>query len=100
MNIADYVKKGGKCKSKSGHWFILDCVKYEEYPIKGWLLVNNGTHYLPCRWTEDGVPHNLPYTHGLDLIPVVPVTTYKMVDKKILSNCDTMSEFEYATQDI
>ena len=98
MNIVDYVKGGGKCKSKSGHWFILDCVKYEEYPIRGWLLM--GDFYYPCKWNENGEPHNLPYTHGLDLIPVVPVTTYKMVDKKILSNCDTMSEFEYATLDI
>jgi len=95
MNIADYIKQGGKCKSKSGHWFILDSIKYEKYPIKGWLLMNDGKYYYPCRWDEDGVPHNLPYTHGLELMPVIPVTTYRMVDKKLLSRYLTAEEFEH-----
>lgn len=91
MTIVDYLKQGGKCKSKAGHDFVLDCIKYEKYPIKGWLVINNEEY--PYEWTENGEPHNLPYTHCLDLVPVIPVTTYKMVDKKILLECDDIRDF-------
>ena len=47
MEMVEYIKQGGKCKSKSGHWFILDSIKYEKYPIKGWLLMNDGKYYYP-----------------------------------------------------
>jgi hypothetical protein len=91
MDVVEYLKQGGKCRSKSGHDFILDSIKYEEYPIRGWLLM--GKFYYPCKWTENGEPHNLPYTHSLDLVPVIPITTYKMVNKKLLSECDNIEDF-------
>lgn len=97
MDMVEYLKQGGKCKSKSGHFFILDCIKHEEYPIRGWLLMDD--FYYPCKWNENGEPHNLPYTHSLDLMPVIPITSYKMVDKKLLSQYNNIRDFEYAVTD-
>ena len=96
MTLLEYIKQGGKCKSKAGYWFTLSKFGTGEYPIEG-LLSINGEQY-PYRWTEDGIPENLPYTHGLDLMPIIKVTTYKMVKKGNLSRYMTREEFEYDSQ--
>ena len=92
MTLLEYIQNSGKCKSKSGHWFVFKHFKLDEkYPIKGYLKMKD--YDFPCEWTEDGVPKNLPYTHGLDLMPVVPVVDYKMVDKSTLSNYQYVQDF-------
>lgn len=93
MNILEYIKHGGKCKSKSGHWFRLKEFVSGPYPISGFLVINGKSY--PYSWSEDGSPENLPYTHGLDLMPVIPVTHYKMVNKNLLSRYVTRQEFEH-----
>mgnify|MGYP006301201215 CR=1 FL=1 len=97
MNLLEYVKQGGRCKSKSGHWFTpSEMPGNGEYPIKGYLTINGKSYYY--EWTEDGSPHNLPYTHGLDLMPVIKVTSYRMVDKDILSRYMHLMDFEHDAQ--
>lgn len=94
MNILEYVKNGGVCKSKSGHFFVLNGIENgAEYPITGYLQMEN--YKYPCKWTENGVPHNLPYSHGLDLMPVISIVSHKMIDKEILSRYMTVEEFRH-----
>ena len=94
MNILEYIKDGGKCKSFANNWFILSEIDEEhEYPIKGFLLINGKSY--PYRWTKEGVPHNLPYTHGLNLMPVVEITTYKSVSASELLKYDNREDFEF-----
>lgn len=96
MNIKDYIKNGGSCKSKSGHWFVFQSIDSGDYPIKGFLTVNGKN--FPYSWTEDGQPHNLPYTHQLDLVPVVPVVSYKMVKTEALKRYNTIEDFYHDVQ--
>ena len=98
MNLLEYIKQGGKCKSSAGHWFILSKIGTGEYPIEGTLEIN-GKQY-PYKWTETGIPHNLPYTHGLGLVPVIKVTSYRIVDKDLLKRYLTREEFERSIQRI
>jgi hypothetical protein len=94
MNILEYIKSGGKCKSMADNWFILSEIEEgEEYPIKGFLVINGKSY--PYRWTEEGVPHNLPYTHGLNLMPVVEVVNYKSINPKELSKYSNREDFEF-----
>lgn len=91
MNILDYILNGGSCKSKSGHWFHLDRINSnQEYPISGWLHIND--NFYRYNWNENGVPENLPYTHGLDLMPVITITSYKMLTLEELSNYNSIKE--------
>ena len=93
MNLLEYIKQGGKCKSNAGHWFVLSGFdEGEEYPINGFLIINNKSY--PYKWTENGIPHNLPYTHGLDLVPVIEVSSYKSVSKKLLSEYEFIDDFQ------
>jgi hypothetical protein len=95
MNILEFIRQGGKCKSAAGHWFHLtDIVEGEQYPIKGTLIHNNEP--FKYEWAEDGTPSNLPYTHCLDLVPVIEVIKYKMVDKKELAKYDNIEDFKSA----
>ena len=91
MNILQFLKEGGLCKSKAGHWFVLDTINDEQYPIKGWLTIN-GLNYR-YEWTEEGLPHNLPYTHGLDLMPVIGEVSYRTINKDILKKSDNIQHF-------
>lgn len=92
MNMLEYIRNGGLCRSASGHDFVLSGFeKGSKYPVKGFLLMNN--YNYPCEWTEDGVPHNLPYSHGLNLMPVIPVVTYKMVSNQLLSRYMNIEDF-------
>lgn len=92
MNILEYIKQGGTCKSKAGHFVrILQTDFEEEYPIKGQIVMNKFDY--DCKWTKEGTPHNLPLTHCLDLVPVIPVITYKSVNKGKLSKYDNIDDF-------
>ena len=96
MKLIDFIKDGGLCKSKSGHWFKLTGFDDSEYPIIGCLSIN-GRQYQ-YKWNEDGTPHNLPYTHGLDLMPVVKEVSYRMVNKSILNECECLGDFYNVTK--
>lgn len=92
MNILDFIKGNGKCKSASGHWFVLTELVDEWYCIKGYLEMENGFRFK-CEWDREGVPRNLPYTHGLNLMPVVSITKYKVVDTKELEKYTSVESF-------
>mgnify|MGYP003338343288 CR=1 FL=1 len=92
MKLIDFIKDGGLCKSKSGHWFRLSGFQSGNYPISGFLQIND--RWYEYQWSEDGVPINLPYTHGLDLMPLVEEISYKMVNKNILEECENINQFK------
>lgn len=91
MNIKEFIKYGGHVRSKSGHDFVLTEFNDSDYPIIGYLVMRE--YDFPCRWTEDGIPDNLPTNHGLDLMPLARVVSYRMVDKESLKNFNTLMEF-------
>lgn len=91
MNILEFIQQGGKCQSKAGHWFLLKEIGEDEYPIKGWLLINRKLYYYA--WTTEGKPHNLPYTHGLDLMPMLGRTSYEMISLDRLADCKDINDF-------
>lgn len=98
MNLLEYIKDNGKCKSASGHWFTLTELTNEWYCIRGYLTMDNGFSFN-CEWDREGVPRNLPYTHGLNLMPVVSMTKYKVVDTKELHKYSSVEQFNKEQQE-
>lgn len=92
MNILEYIQQGGKCRAKAGYDFILDEFDFEDY----WCIIGRlETAYnykIKCRWNKDGVPRGLPYTHGLDLMPVIPIVTYKMIKVETLAKYNNIDD--------
>ncbi len=92
ITVLDWVLAGGKCKSASGWEFNLCYTdKDNPYPICGYIIGHNG-HKTMYKWDENGYPSNLPTTHGLHLIPVVPITTYHYIDTKKLKEFDKVRD--------
>lgn len=88
MNILEFIKQNGQCRSESGHHLVVQQLDSGDYPIVGHLLMKD--FQFPCRWTEDGLPENLPTNHGLALMPTIPQVYYKSIDKKHLAKFDTI----------
>lgn len=95
MNIFDYVQGLGKCKVACGWDFrlgytILD--DNEKYRIVGYVTNPNG-HQSMYRWTIDGEIENPACNNGLNLVPCIPITTYKTIDPKKLSEYNKVQDF-------
>lgn len=92
ITVFDWILAGGKCKSASGWEFSLCYTdKDSEYPICGYITGYNG-HKIMYKWDKNGFPEKLPITHGLHLIPVVPVTKYHMIDTSKLKEFDKVQD--------
>lgn len=47
---------------------VIHIDQFDKFPIHGIIKDTVPGHDSPCQWDEHGYPHNLPYTHGLNLI--------------------------------
>lgn len=92
VNILDIVNAGGKLRTAAG-WDVDICYvnKEVDHCICGYVSSPNGMKNLH-KWDKDGKPQNLPLTHGLNLIPVVPITTYHMIDPKQMKQFDKVQD--------
>lgn len=92
MKMIDFVKQG-RVITAAGYSAEVKCVEGpgDPFPIKGSVTANNIT--FDCEWDENGYPHKLPLTHGLDLLATVPITSYKILTKGELANANDFSDF-------
>lgn len=90
VTVFDFINAGGKCKTG---WEFQICYldKDTDYCICGYVSSPNGMKNLHKR-DKDGKPQNLPLTHGLNLIPAVPITTYHLIDMKQMENFDKVQD--------
>ena len=83
MNILEFVQyPSTKVKTACG-WdvTITNIVPEDTYPIKGTYHNNASKIASPCEWGADGYPHDLPTTHGLHLVPFLPIRNWYRVDQ-------------------
>jgi hypothetical protein len=95
MNIFDYVQQRGSCKVACGWDFKLGYTilsEEEKYRIVGYVILPNG-HQSMYRWTVDGEIENPAHNNGLNLVPCIPVTTYKSIDPEKLSGYNKIQDF-------
>ena len=92
ITILDFVNNLGKVRTAAG-WDVNICYvdKDNDYPICGYVINPNGTKNL-YHWAENGKPENLPLNHGMNLIPVVPITEYHMIDIKRMKDFDKVQD--------
>lgn len=85
MNFIEFINSKGVCKTASGHNISDVKINEEEtkFPITGKIKWDNG-HLMPMSWNREGNPVNLPYTHGLHLVGVVPKVNFEIIDIKKL----------------
>lgn len=83
MNFVAFIEDEGIVKCASGHNIVGLKIDYSEkhYPIKGYVIWDSG-YKMPMTWNENGLPHNLPLNHGLNLIPIVPIVSYEPLPKE------------------
>ncbi len=92
ITILDFVNAGGKCVTAAGWKFEICYIEKESnYPICGYVVNPTGIKQL-YKWNEEGFPENLPLTHGLNLIPTVPITTHHIIDVKQLKEFDKVQD--------
>ena len=83
MNFVAFIEDKGIVKSASGHKvedLIVDRSDLN-YPIKGHIVWDSG-YRMPMMWNKNGLPHNLPLNHGVNLIPIVPIIKYESLSKE------------------
>ena len=92
ITVFDFLNAGGKCKTACG-WDFKICWlnKESDYPICGYVVYSNNDQMM-YKFDVNGFPEKLPITHGLNLIPVVPITTYRMIDMKKMDNFDKVQD--------
>lgn len=89
--MIDFVKYGRVITAGGNPVIINNVVESEDpFPIKGKVTANGVT--FECEWDENGLPHRLPTTHGLDLLATVPRTTYAIISKHELDNANNFSD--------
>lgn len=82
MNMLEWVESGGRVKTANGCAVDVYLSDDEEFPIAGTV---RAVVPFECMWDAQGNPHRLPLTHGLALIAVVPVTTYRNLSRRELA---------------
>lgn len=58
---------------------VTNIVNSERYPIRGVIKDTVSGLDIICEWDENGYPHNLPYNHGLNLLPYRSKTVFEMI---------------------
>jgi len=94
MNILEFIQyPSTKVKTACG-WnvTITEIVEDDEFPIKGTYSVEGVAFEGPCEWDVDGVPHKLPTTHGLNLVPFLPKREWYKIDKERFKNAVSYAE--------
>lgn len=82
MNILDWILNGGAVKTAHGRPVTIWLTDDDQYPIEG--KVDDNVPF-ECRWDENGYPHNLPLTHGLNLLAVKRIVNYHTLSKDELA---------------
>lgn len=62
--------------------------KSESYPIRGVIKDAVPGHDVICEWDAKGYPHNLPYNHGLNLLPYRAKTVYERIPPEQFESID------------
>ena len=89
MNILDFIMNGGVVKTSAGHVVTLvNVLPEQKFGIKGEVNWANG-HKSEFEWDEDGYPEDRRTHHCLNLVPVIPVTTYHSISNKLLEKYDS-----------
>lgn len=82
MNMLEWVESGGAVKTANNLTVSAYLSDDDQYPIAGRVA---GRPEFECQWDCDGRPWRLPTTHGLQLLAIEPVTTYRVVTNAELS---------------
>lgn len=94
MNILEFVEQGGNVKTSNGNDVHVLLSDDEHYPIYGTVVSKHTGNNFECKWDENGIPYNLPETHGWELHPVVEIKTYTLINKSILGIFTNIQEFK------
>ena len=82
-------------KTASGDKILITQIVYnDKYPIRGNIIHAGINHISSCQWDEHGYPHNLPTTHGLNLIPYIAKTVFKKISKEELNSAESQNDFK------
>lgn len=94
MKIIDFIQYAGtKVRTAAcDEVTITAIVKDDKFPIKGTYYHTASKKSSPCEWDENGFPHKLPLTHGLQLIPYLPTTEWHKIDPKKFKNADSYAD--------
>ena len=66
----------------------------DTHPIRGFIKDSAPGIDSLCQWDETGYPHNLPYTHGLNLIPYRSKTVYEKITKDQLESAESQWDID------
>ena len=69
---------------------ITNIVDSTKYPIQGIIKDTAPGLNSICEWDENGYPHNLPYTHGLNLLPYHAKTVYERIPASQFDSIDLL----------
>ena len=98
MDMIDFLMEGGMVRTSSGHKVeINDVVPHDEFPIRGTIHWLSG-HESIMQWDISGYPKDRRTHYGLNIVPVIPVTTYKPLDKKLSDYKDYQDLIEQTTK--
>jgi hypothetical protein len=91
MKIIDFIQYAGvKVRTAAkDEVTITSIVKEDKFPIKGTYYHSPSKTVNRCEWDEHGYPHNLPLTHGLNLIPYLPETLWNRIDANTFKNAES-----------
>ena len=67
---------------------VTNIINSAEHPIRGVIKDSVPGLDIICEWTEKGYPHNLPFNHGLNLIPYLAKTVYERIPPEQFESID------------
>lgn len=82
MNIFEFYTNypNAHLKTAAGHDVTITNVNPSNpYPLEGFAMCPTAFKY-DLVWDVNGYPAKLPLTHGMNLLPYLPETTYKQVN--------------------
>lgn len=94
MNILEFIQyAGAKVKTAADNDVtITNIVPDDKYPIKGTYYHEASKTVNSCEWDEDGYPHKLPTTNGLNLLPYLPSYTWHRIDSSKFNSAESYAE--------
>lgn len=93
MNILDFIKQGGKVKAATGDDVTINSISpTATHCING--TIHSKVVDFQMSWDEDGFPENLPSTHGLNLLAVLPEVKYNVVNTKRLREATSIEDLQ------
>lgn len=95
MNILKFAKntmlhpEKYQLRTASGRVVEISYISKEgPFPIRGVIKDSVPGLNTICEWDENGYPYNLPYNHGLNLLPYLAKTVYERISNEEVNSID------------